>query len=72
MRKSGGASLVLPFFVYGIAIKEINAYILRELISAIYVDAPDKSNGKRVQKIHIKYDLIGYIPVDEMMKVQMA
>ena len=55
-----------------IDLKEINAYIVRELISAIYVDAPDKSSGKRIQKIHIKYDLVGFIPVDEMMKVHMA
>ena len=35
-----------------IELKEINAYIVRELISAIYVDAPDKSSGERVQRIH--------------------
>ena len=32
----------------------------------IYVDAPDKSSGKRVQHIHIKYDGLGYIPLDEL------
>ena len=52
-----------------IELKEINAYIVRELISSIYVEAPDKSSGHRVQRIHIKYDLVGFIPVDEMMKV---
>ena len=31
-----------------------------------YVDAPDKSSGKRVQHIHIKYDGLGYIPLDEL------
>ena len=41
-------------------------YALRELVSAIYVDAPDKSSGKRVQHIHIKYDGLGYIPLDEL------
>ncbi|XBA10690.1 hypothetical protein PXT33_001970 [Faecalibacterium taiwanense] len=35
-------------------------------MSAIYVDAPDKSSGKRVQHIHIKYDGLGYIPLDEL------
>ena len=40
-------------------------YALRELVSAIYVDAPDKSSGKR-QHIHIKYDGLGYIPLDEL------
>ena len=44
----------------------IDRYALRELVSAIYVDAPDKSSGKRVQHIHIKYDGLGYIPLDEL------
>ena len=55
-----------------IDLEEINSYVVHELISAIYVEAPDRSTGERVQRIHIKYDLVGYIPVDEMMKVQMA
>lgn len=42
-------------------IEELTPYALRELVSAIYVDAPDKSSGKRVQHIHIKYDGLGYI-----------
>ena len=37
-----------------------------------YVDAPDKSSGKRRQKVHIEYDLVGYIPVDELLKVEQA
>lgn len=41
---------------------------MRELVSAIYVDAPDKSSGKRVQYIHIKYDGLGFIPLNELMK----
>ena len=55
-----------------INLKEINAYVVRELISAIYVEAPDRSSGHRVQRIHIKYDLVGYIPVDEMIEAKMA
>ena len=39
-------------------------YALRKLVKAIYVEAPDKSGGKRKQKVHIKYDFVGYIPVD--------
>ena len=37
-------------------------------MSAIYVDAPDKSSGKRVQHIHIKYDGLGFYPLNELMK----
>ena len=44
----------------------LTSYALRELVSAIYVDAPDKSSGKRVQHIHIKYDGLEYIPLDEL------
>lgn len=41
---------------------------LRELAQAIYVEAPNKSSGKRHQSIHIKYDGTGFIPLDELMK----
>ena len=44
----------------------------RDLVSAIYVGAPDKSSGKRRQSIHIKYDGIGFIPLDELMKLETA
>ena len=50
------------------AIEEIDPYMFRELIQAIYVEAPDKSSGKHRQNIHIKYDGIGFIPLEELMK----
>ena len=49
-------------------IEELDAYTLRELVQAIYVEAPDKSSGKRRQNIHIHYDGIGFIPLDELTK----
>ena len=51
---------------------ELTLYALRELIKAVYVDAPDKSSGKRRQKVHIEYDLVGYISVDELLKAEQA
>ena len=51
-----------------VGMEELDPYALRELVQAIYVDAPDKSSGKRRQHIHIKYDGIGFIPLDELMK----
>ena len=51
---------------------QMDGYALRELVSAIYVDAPDKSSGKRVQHIHIKYDGLGFIPLNELMKKETA
>ena len=44
----------------------------RKLVSAIYVDATDKSSGNRVQHIHIKYDDIGFIPLNELLKEETA
>ena len=51
---------------------ELTPYALRELVKAVYVDAPDKSSGKRRQKVHIEYDLVGYIHVDELLKAEQA
>ena len=51
---------------------ELTPYALRELVKAVYVEAPCKSSGKRKQKVHIKYDLVGYIPVDELIKAAQA
>lgn len=39
-----------------VAIETLDPYALREFVQAIYVEAPDKSGGKRRQNIHIKYD----------------
>ena len=47
---------------------ELTAYALHELVKAVYVEAPDKSSGHRVQRIHIRYDLVGYIPRDDLKK----
>ena len=51
-------------------ITELTPYALRELVKAVYVEAPDKSSGKRKQRVHIEYDLVGYIPVDELIKAE--
>ena len=52
--------------------EELTPYVAHELIKAIYVGAPDKSSGKRCQSVHIEYDLVGFIPIDELMKQQTA
>jgi len=49
-------------------LQELTPYALRELVKSVYVEAPDKSSGKRRQGIHICYDLIGFIPLSELMK----
>ncbi len=55
-----------------VELTELTPYAAHELIKAIYVGAPDKSSGKRRQSIHICYDLIGFIPLSELMTQEMA
>ena len=51
---------------------ELTPYALRELVKAIYIEAPYKSNGKRHQGIRISYDLVEFIPVEELLKQETA
>ncbi len=53
-------------------LEELTAYAVHDLIKAIYIGAPDKSSGKRHQEIHIEYDNVGFIPLDRLMKQEMA
>ena len=53
-------------------LQELTPYALRELVKAVYVEAPDKSSGKRRQKIHVSYDLVGFIPLDLLAKQETA
>ena len=55
-----------------IGIEELDAYTPHELIQGICVDVPDKSSGKRQQHIHIKYDGLDFILLDELMKEETA
>ena len=55
-----------------VGIETLDPYALRELVQVVYVEAPDKSSGKRRQSIHIKYDGMGFIPLDELMKGETA
>ena len=45
---------------------------LRDMVSAIYVGAPDKSSGKRQQKFEIYYDGAGFIPLNLLMQRETA
>ena len=55
---------------HAIVIDELDGYILHDLIEAIYVSAPDKSSGQRVQRIEIRYNGIGFIPVNELLRAK--
>jgi len=50
----------------------LSPYALRELVKAIYIEAPDKSSGKRRQGVRICYDFVGFIPLDRLMKQETA
>lgn len=69
-RANGGVPLTtnVPY----VGIEELDPYALRKLVKAIYVDAPVEVNGKRTQHIHIQYDGIGFIPLDELLKEETA
>ena len=53
-------------------LRELPPYVLRELVKAIYIEAPDKSSGKRRQGIPIVYDLVGFILLEELMNQETA
>lgn len=53
-------------------LQEMTPHALRELVKGIYIEAPDKSSGKRRQGVRISYDLVGFIPVEELMKQETA
>ena len=40
----------------------------RELIHAVRVSKAEKINGKRHQEIRIEYDIVGFIPINELLK----
>ena len=42
------------------------------MVNAVYVHAPDKSSGHRVQEIEISYNYIGILPASLLQNVQNA
>lgn len=71
-QSEGQTGVPLTTNVPYVGIEELDPYALRELVKAIYVDAPVKVNGKRTQHIHIQYDGIGFIPLDELLREETA
>ena len=50
----------------------LEQFVSRGMVVYFAVDFPDKSGGKRRQDIRISYDLVGYIPLNELMKEETA
>ena len=44
-------------------LEKLTSTVLNNLVNAVYVHAPDKSSGHRVQDITISYNYIGILPV---------
>ena len=43
-------------------LEKLTPTVLNDLVNAVYVHAPDKSSGQRVQDITISYNYIGILP----------
>ena len=43
-------------------LQELTAAVLHDLVNRVYVSAPDKSSGQRVQDVHISLACIGFLP----------
>ncbi len=41
---------------------ELTPAVLNDMVKAVYVHAPDKRGGRKVQKVDISYDLVGILP----------
>ena len=50
----------------------LTPYAARELIHAVHVGKGEKIDGKRHQEIRIEYDLVGFIPINELLKAVQA
>lgn len=49
---------------------ELMPAILNDMVTAVYVQAPDKSSGHREQQIEISYDLVGILPAALLNNLQ--
>lgn len=43
-------------------LQELTPAVLHDLVNRVYVSAPDKSSGQRVQDVHISLAYIGFLP----------
>lgn len=49
---------------------ELTPTVLNDMVAAVYVHAPDRSDGKRMQKVEISYDHVGIVPEDLLKKLR--
>jgi len=51
-------------------LEELTPAILNDMVKAVYVHAPVREDGERIQDIDISYDLIGILPHSLLMNLQ--
>ena len=50
-------------------LEKLTPAVLNDLVKAVYVHAPDKSSGHRVQDVTISYNYIGILPANLLYDV---
>ena len=55
--------------IYETIIEKLTPTILNDMVNAVYVHAPDKSSGHRVQDVTISYNYIGILPANLLYDV---
>ncbi len=51
-------------------LEELTPTVLNDMVNAVYVHAPDKSSGHRVQDVDISYNYIGILPANLLYDIQ--
>lgn len=51
-------------------LEKLTPTVLNDMVNAIYVHAPDKSSGHRIQDVDIIYNYIGILPANLLYDIQ--
>lgn len=51
-------------------LEKLTPTVLSDMVKAVYVHAPDKSSGHRVQDVEISYNYIGILPANLLYDIQ--
>ena len=51
-------------------LEKLTSTVLNDMVNAIYVHAPDKSSGHRIQDVDISYNDIGILPANLLYEIQ--
>ena len=49
--------------------EKLTPTVLNDMVNAVYIHAPDKSSGHRVQDVTISYNYIGILPANLLYDV---